>query len=336
MSDHAPPREDPQNSYLETRIREALQQGRERDAVRFAVTGYHGALKRFLRTRLDSDDEANEVLSELWVIVCQNVRSFRGEGTFLAFAQGIAAHCISAFLREKQQRRARFSADLPEAAAMPRSDTHPYQKSAVRGRLARILDGLSAQEQEVLELHLRQGLTWDEIGKKLALSGAILRRRHSRLLERLRQGIAFGKVGQFFISVFAQKNQRSQDLPSLGTSKPQAGDASFAGRSQLAKDILHKSFTRKWCCSFGGGKVVQMPWLNRSFAWPRCPLHRGWSRNSPVPSKTFGDGVQNPTRGYRESPTYKNGQFLHSIWVLKFGPNVELLLVGSRKFPKLE
>lgn len=190
MSDHAPPREDPQNSYLETRIREALQQGRERDAVRFAVTGYHGALKRFLRTRLDSDDEANEVLSELWVIVCQNVRSFRGEGTFLAFAQGIAAHCISAFLREKQQRRARFSADLPEAAAMPRSDTHPYQKSAVRGRLARILDGLSAQEQEVLELHLRQGLTWDEIGKKLALSGAILRRRHSRLLERLRQRFA--------------------------------------------------------------------------------------------------------------------------------------------------
>jgi RNA polymerase sigma factor (sigma-70 family) len=105
-----------------------------------------------------------------------------------AFVYGIARHLIIDAQRERKKTVSLYSAE-------PVPGEHPdaleiLVTKETRGRINRILDGLSGPDRKLLDLAFVEGLKAPEIARLIGDSSDAVRQRKSRLIQKLRE--AFG------------------------------------------------------------------------------------------------------------------------------------------------
>lgn len=192
---------------VEAAIREALQQRDFEAVVELALDAHGKALTAFVRSRVPSPTDAEEVMAEvtaaLWVVLpeLQLHTSMRG------YLFQMARHAVHRHLG-RDVRRARQAIPLDDVALgvlgpeALRTATPPHLQTANKDLVALLRAALSAEEQTLLQLRVDQDLAFREIAQVMAAEGEALddqaltreaarwRKRYQLTKERLRQLVA--------------------------------------------------------------------------------------------------------------------------------------------------
>ncbi|WP_433121239.1 RNA polymerase sigma factor ShbA [Micromonospora sp. CA-246542] len=172
------------------------------DAVRRAVEGDPAAVTqvltqirpivvRYCLARLGpvgaAGATAEDVAQEVCVAVLRALPRFTDQGRpFLAFVYGIAARKVADACRAAARDRTDSVAhppDAPDPAPGPESRAVTADLNA---KLAGLLSQLPATHREILVLRLAVGMTADEVGTVLGMTGGAVRLAQYRALTRLR------------------------------------------------------------------------------------------------------------------------------------------------------
>jgi RNA polymerase sigma-70 factor (ECF subfamily) len=128
-------------------------------------------------------NDAEDVAQACTLEVLRHLADFDPQrGKFAGWITGFALNSARAYNRGS--RRVRSEVPLEEIAE---PSTDDVALGAQRTGLASALDKLSAEDQKLLGMKFGLGLTSDEMGGRLGMTGTQVRKRVSRALERLRQ-----------------------------------------------------------------------------------------------------------------------------------------------------
>lgn len=130
---------------------------------------------------------AEDVAQEVCLAVLRALPRFTDQGRpFLAFVYGIAARKVADACRSASRERTESVADVPDQAD-PTTGPEPRAVTADLGaRLTGLLAQLPAVHREILVLRLAVGMTADEVGTVLGMTGGAVRLAQHRALTRLR------------------------------------------------------------------------------------------------------------------------------------------------------
>lgn len=159
-----------------------MSSGREDDFRRLYAAHFDAVLGFALR-RTDRPDDAADVTADTFLVVWRRLAHVpTGEET-RPWLYGVARRVLANHRRGDRRRSSlgdRLRREL--AATVPDASDDVVQRADVTAAMRR----LSARDQEVLELHLWEGLEPREIAEVLGLASVVVRPRLSRARARLR------------------------------------------------------------------------------------------------------------------------------------------------------
>ncbi|MGC1211721.1 MAG: RNA polymerase sigma factor ShbA [Micromonospora sp.] len=174
----------------------------EPDVVRRAVAGDPAAVARVLAqirpivvrytlARLGhvgaGGATAEDVAQEVCLAVLRALPRFTDQGRpFLAFVYGIAARKVADACRAASRDRTESVADVPDSVDPTPGPEHRALTADLGARLTGLLAQLPATHREILVLRLAVGMTADEVGTVLGMTGGAVRLAQHRALTRLR------------------------------------------------------------------------------------------------------------------------------------------------------
>lgn len=137
---------------------------------------------------LGREEEARDVAQEVMARAVVAIREGRvPTGVALpTFVHGIARHVIADVIRARMRRRAE---PLPEDAGIPGPGASPLDAIVAteeRARLADALQGLPQEDRNLLHRAYVEGEPLEAIAASLGVPGERIRKRKSRVLQRLR------------------------------------------------------------------------------------------------------------------------------------------------------
>ena len=159
----------------------------------------HGPLFNFLLRRVRDRGRAEELYQDVWMKVIEHCGEFRGDAKFSTWLYQIARHrCIDRARRMKF--RSHRSLDVPadatgdllvERIADARPDTEQLAVGgALQQRIAKAVESLPEELQEVFLMRQLQGLAFAEIAKVVQAPVNTVKSRMRYALERLQDELA--------------------------------------------------------------------------------------------------------------------------------------------------
>ncbi|MGD9723471.1 MAG: RNA polymerase sigma factor SigZ [Pirellulales bacterium] len=146
-------------------------------------------LHGFLRSRVPSDSDADDLLQDVFVRVYENIGSLRQAGRVESWVYQIARNAVSDFYRRRTPRAGNTVEDVVEPQV--EGDGERNQNRAVGAWLSLMIDVLPPTLRDAVRMYEIEGLSQSEIASCLgiSLSGAKSRvQRGRRRLEELLQG----------------------------------------------------------------------------------------------------------------------------------------------------
>ena len=156
---------------------------RER-AFRALYADHFDAVLGFALRRVDRPEDAGDVTADTFLVAWRRLAHAPQGDELRWWLYGVARRVLANHRRGERRRTAlgdRLRREL--AGSVPDSSDEVAQHADVTAAMQR----LSARDQEVLELHLWEGLEPREIAEVLGLSTTVVRPRLSRARSRLRQ-----------------------------------------------------------------------------------------------------------------------------------------------------
>ena len=161
------------------------------DAANIAGKVWHSLsdeLRGFLRSRVPSESDADDLLQEVFVRVLERIGSLRQANRLESWVYQVARNAVADFYRRRSPR----PADPVEDVADPHGEaTRGNQNRAVAAWLSLMIGALPATLREAVRMYEIDGLSQSEIARRLgiSLSGAKSRiQRARRQLEQLLRG----------------------------------------------------------------------------------------------------------------------------------------------------
>jgi len=151
------------------------------DAFTRIVAAHHADMLRVAHMISGDPDLAADAAQAAWAIAWKRLGSLRDAARLRPWLMSIAANEARQLLRRQGRRRIREIAvdELPGA---------PVDGLLVaRLDLAHALDRIDARDRAMLAMRFAVGLTSDEIGREIGLTGTAVRSRIARTLQRLRE-----------------------------------------------------------------------------------------------------------------------------------------------------
>ncbi|HWD52890.1 MAG TPA: sigma-70 family RNA polymerase sigma factor [Acidimicrobiales bacterium] len=139
-----------------------------------------------------NEQDARDIVQETYLRAFRSIRKFRGDAAFSTWLYRIAANCAATSHR-RRKRMGQVSIDTdPRCAELPADpDPDAVASAAVeRDRLVRALRTLPLAQRTVIVLRDIYGLSHEEIGTELGISGAATRVRLHRARRQLRAAVA--------------------------------------------------------------------------------------------------------------------------------------------------
>lgn len=153
-------------------------------AFRRLYAAHFDAILGFSLRRVDRPEDAADVAADTFLVAWRRFAHVPPGSEARLWLYGVARRVLANHRRGDGRRRAlaaRLRRDL--AAYVPDTSDHVVQQADVIAAMQL----LSGRDQEVLELHLWEGLESREIAEVLGLSTAVVRPRLSRARARLRE-----------------------------------------------------------------------------------------------------------------------------------------------------
>ncbi len=179
----------------EIAIRAALDRGTG-PATLAMLRAYGNELLGYLIATTRDRELGEELYQELSEELLRSLPRFRGESSFRTFAYAIAWNLVREH-RRKLARRKDEPLDDEIADRIPaavRTETRSYLKTDAREKIAKLRERLSAEDQTLLFLRVERQMSWKDVARVMendesSATVASLRKRHERLVRKLRQWI---------------------------------------------------------------------------------------------------------------------------------------------------
>ena len=126
-------------------------------------------LKKFIFSRINSPEDAEEILQETLVAAVESLPTYGGKAAFSTWVCGIAHHEMADFYRKKKIKTFLFS-HLPWLENLASQALGPEQQVLEKEfsrKVKHTLANLNEGYQEILRLKYYQGLTVVQIAKRL-------------------------------------------------------------------------------------------------------------------------------------------------------------------------
>lgn len=172
-------------------------------SVSTAVSSYGKVLLGFIRKRVNSDADAEDILQDVWFQLSAIINSQPVEQVG-AWLYQVAKNKIIDRYRKKRERPWQTGADDgsdgPEMTGMvPAADDNPeteYQERMVWKQLYRALDELPAEQRDVFVWHELEGIPFSEIAALTGepISKLVMRKRYAVLHLRKRLQIFYDEL----------------------------------------------------------------------------------------------------------------------------------------------
>ena len=160
-------------------------QSGEREAFTELVERHHDELVRITFAITGDIDDARDAAQLAWIKAWQQLRSVREPERLRTWLIAIAANEARQRVRADKRRRVReITPVLPDGA------DNAAVGAADRLDLSAALSRLDADDRRLLALRYLAGMTADEIGGAIGLSGSGVRTRLSRLVAQLREELS--------------------------------------------------------------------------------------------------------------------------------------------------
>jgi RNA polymerase sigma-70 factor (ECF subfamily) len=156
---------------------------RREETFRRLYSAHFDAVLGFALRRVDRAEDAADVTAETFLVAWRRLVHVPAEPETRPWLYGVARRVLANHRRGDRRRTSlgeRLRREL--ATALPDPSAEVVQRADVTAAMRR----LSARDQEVLELHLWEGLEPREIAEVLGLTTVVVRPRLSRARARLR------------------------------------------------------------------------------------------------------------------------------------------------------
>ena len=169
-------------------LRAAVARAATGDEMAFAriVAAHHDDMARVAFVVCGDVDIAQEAVQAAWQKAWAKLGSIRDADRLRPWLVSIAANEAKQLIRSRHRRWLRETVieDDDDVAARPGSD--PASRAAILD-LTNALAGLEPDDRTLIALRYAAGLTSDEIGRAIGMTGGGVRARLARLLTRLRK-----------------------------------------------------------------------------------------------------------------------------------------------------
>jgi RNA polymerase sigma-70 factor, ECF subfamily len=181
-----PPRDD-----MDAAILDLIKKGDYHGALRALMRAHGNAAYSFCLRIVKDASLAEDVQQKVFLQAYQGLATFGGASSLRTWLLGIARNRSIDALRARQREANRFMTDddlLAEALAGGPGPGEQAANAQTSGALEECLDGcLSAEDKELVLLHFREGLSYEEMGALLGKKADTLRARVARALPKLRK-----------------------------------------------------------------------------------------------------------------------------------------------------
>jgi RNA polymerase sigma-19 factor, ECF subfamily len=143
------------------------------------VSSVGGDLLRFLRSRLNHGDAAQDLAQEVYLRLLRmdDVSLIRNPRSFVIHLAAHAAHEWRMLARNRLQHS---EDDLQQLVAEDGDPAEAMERNERVDRLARVLSTLSPKRQAVVLMHRRDGMTYQEIAARMKLSVGMVKKHLAR------------------------------------------------------------------------------------------------------------------------------------------------------------
>jgi len=169
-------------------IRAAVARAASGDEVAFAriVAAHHDDMSRVAFVVCGDLELAQEAVQAAWQKAWTRLGSIRAADRLRPWLVAIAANEARQLIRSRNRRWLRETALEDDERGSTRVASDPSSRAAQLD-LANALAGLTPDDRTLIALRYAAGLTSDEIGRAIGMTGGGVRTRLARLLSRLRE-----------------------------------------------------------------------------------------------------------------------------------------------------
>ena len=175
---------------------EAVADRRDRDAYRALFDRYYPRVFVFVRRRLEDQELAREITSDVFLEVWASAPTFRGESKISSWIFGIARFkCLEAIRQRGRLKRSRvISTDDEVIAQVPETRESATQLDAREElrRVARLLERIPQDQRDALAWTVIEGQSLEEVAERQQVTRETVKTRISRARRTLRRMMGSG------------------------------------------------------------------------------------------------------------------------------------------------
>lgn len=151
------------------------------------VKRYESRLYNYCLRMTGATDEAMDIVQEIFISIFRNLPNYRGDGVFPAWLFRIASNRCTDYLR-KQSRNPLNANDEHEAEQLESSSMleEDLYRSQTNRSVMQLLQQLSHEQRQVVEMKCFQNMTFDEIEYYTGLSANTAKTRFYSALKKLK------------------------------------------------------------------------------------------------------------------------------------------------------
>ncbi len=177
----------------------AVAEKRDRAAYRALFDRYYSRVFVFVRRRLEDQELAREVTSDVFLEVWMSAEAFRGESKISSWIFGIARfNCLEAVRSRGRLKRSRVISTQDEVISQVPDGHEAATQMDAREELrqvAKVLKRIPSAQREALELSVIDGLSLDQVALQQKVSRDTVKTRISRARRSLRRMLGAPEEG---------------------------------------------------------------------------------------------------------------------------------------------
>jgi len=166
----------------------------QQSALRELYDRHHRRVYNIAYRVLGNQEDAEELVPEVFLKVWRNCRSFKGRCRFTTWLYQITANLAVDRLRAKRIRKSTYLEDLPQPEAAVGLQEHEYEspeqaylKTEEVQELHKAIQHLSHEERLLVTLYHLQGFSYDEIQEITGIKTVNIKSKLFRARQRLKQ-----------------------------------------------------------------------------------------------------------------------------------------------------
>jgi len=148
------------------------------------VRRYQGEVYNHALRMTYSEDDAFDLMQEIFLAVFRNLPGFRGDAKFRTWLYRIASNRSIDFLRKKKHPNSEYDLEKIAADTFPDQDLHHLQQNTM---VFEMMKKLPAEQRILLELKFFQQFTFEEMSTQLGISSNTAKTRFYNGLNKLKQ-----------------------------------------------------------------------------------------------------------------------------------------------------